>query len=199
MFLRIIILAFVCTALLIPSVSRATEWDHPTYLSLTAQSIDQYALNSVVEDSGVLRLSVHGGRKFRITPIYSHPAGIKSLAIAFSDGKLYDLPEGTFDYRGDFLIAYYGLIIANYNDGAQETLPFYFTTCWYPKQLKNGEIPEIYPDVVKPDVADVALQAKIDQWWTEDVTRHEAGLTNLQDMRKESAAKKESAARAESH
>lgn len=195
MFLRIIIYAFVIAILIIPPARSATEWDHPNYLSLTAQSIDQYALNSVVEDSGVLRLSVHGGKKFRITPIYSHPAGIKSLAIAFSDGALYTLPQGTFDYRGDFLIAYYGLIIANYNDGLQETLPFYFTTCWYPKQLKNGEIPEIYPDVVKPVVADAALQAKIDKWWTDDVTRIEATMPNLQDMRRESAAKKDSAAK----
>jgi hypothetical protein len=195
MLLRIIIFAFVSAAVLIPSVSRATEWDHPIYLSLTAQSIDQYALNSVVEDAGVLRLSVHGGKKFRITPIYSHPAGIKSLAIAFSDGKLYNLPQDTFDYRGDFLIAYYGLIIADYNDGVQETLPFYFTTCWYVKQKENGEIPAIYPEVVKPVVEDAALQAKIDQWWTDDVMRLEATFTNLQELRKESAAKKIGAAK----
>lgn len=159
-----VVLGAVAAALIATGARAARS----AYLAISAESPgkSESVLSVKVYEDGV-RIVAQGGRPFIIHVDSSYPVEPSQVYIAMSDGRVYRLEDGCLDYSCDYLIRYYGLVLAVYGGGRVRALSFRTDVAW---ALEDDDlIPEESPAVQKPESEDEELQRIIDEWWEIEV------------------------------
>ena len=138
------------------------------YLTVAAlDDRDVHAVRSVKELNGEYYIGVFGGKPFLLKLQSSYPIDPVQTFVATTEGKLLAAEEGMVQYQCDYLVPYWGLAIMVYEDGYAEGFPFRVGPAWKLDQV----VPEVFPEIIKPESDNQEVSALIESWWVEIVVQ----------------------------
>lgn len=138
---------------------------NPTYLSIDVHDGDIQSVRTVKVLDDNYYIGVYGSKEFQIEPLSSYPLPADQIYVATSEGKLLEPEDERFPYQCDYLIKYWGMVIAVYPDGYIESFPFEIGPAW----RKGEEIIEEFPEISMPRTEDARVDALILDWWSKTV------------------------------